>query len=85
MKKAGTIIGILVNIGCDFHVSSPVCQTGAVHVLLHMQVITPDIDNMDSMKYILGSAYKMKTGRIYGISSTFPIHCVLPWTSPFYL
>ena len=38
-----TRYGIQVNIGCDLHISSPVSQTGAVHV-------TPDID-LDFMKY----------------------------------
>ena len=29
---------VQVNIGCDLHVSSPVCLTDAVHVLLHVEV-----------------------------------------------
>ena len=32
------IYWIQVNIGCDLHVSFPVCPTGVVHVLLHMEV-----------------------------------------------
>ena len=64
---------VQVNIGCNLQASSPVCSTGVVHVLLHLEV-TSDID-MDFMKYKGSLFSKSHLFQFLEISLTLDMIC----------